>query len=193
MGLGGFTIEKTFVHPPTYPANRPLFVKGSASLTQIQGDGGTPNTITVTVPSIPEDVGVGNEILIESVTPTDYNETGVFITKINSLTEFEYETTSHTNSTLANSGLIVFLDPFKLSDDTPPQLAQFVHMDLLVGLASIVQLTKDGGVNWYSVANNEQQLGAVFRSEPIKLGDLFNVRFVTAQTIQISGELLLEE
>ncbi len=178
MTNSGFPIERETV-PGNKVANEELFLKNTLSITGIDGDGLATNTVTVTT-STPHDLAVGDTITIAGVvTQTDYNlDIGVTVTSITSTTIFEYETTNHIEADADTTGNVRVLDPYSITE-TNEDLGVFVHLNTGTNLLSVLEITKDG-INYVPIGNNDQVIGDVFKSTPMKIGDLINARFIQA-------------
>lgn len=90
-----------------------LVTVNSINISTIQGDGGSPtNTVTV------ETVGINNYIVGQTISvigTAGYDETGLTISAINTPTNFDYTTTSHTLSTLESVGSVSDIRAFDIS------------------------------------------------------------------------------
>lgn len=71
-------------------------------------------------------------------------------------------------------------DPYTLTEDLG-ELGVFVHLNVGTNLLSILEISKNQ-TDYVPIANGEQVIGTIFKSEPIKFGDKFNARFVEAFT-----------
>lgn len=174
-----------------FVAGQEFFIDRILFFSTIQGDGSTPNTVSV-VNDGDHGLSVGDTLTIINVaTQTDYNlDIGVTVTAVSSDTEFQYETTNHTDSTQDTTGNARVLDPYIFEDITPNDLGIFVHLSVGLSSTSIIESTRDG-INYVSIGNGESLVGDIFRSFIVNSSDVINFRVSSAIDIRF-GRLYRE-
>lgn len=175
----------------TFVAGQEFFIDRIIFFATIQGDGNTPNIVSVTTDGV-HGLSVGDTLTIINVaTQTDYNlDIGVTVTAITSDTAFQYETTNHINSVEDTTGNARVLDPYTFDDITTNDLGVFVHLSAGLSALSTIESTRDG-INYVLLANGENLVGDIFRSFIVNIGDVVNFRIGSAIDIEF-GRLYRE-
>jgi len=191
MGNSGFPTVRE-ITSGTFVVNQEFFVDDTLIIMDIQGDGNATNTVSVSVSDGEHDLEVGDTVTIFGVsTQTDYNlDVGVTVTNVISTTDFEYQTTNHTNSVADTTGDIRVLNPYTFDDVTPNDLGIFVHLSVGLGSSSVIQSTRDG-INYVSIGNGENLVGDIFKSIIMNNGDKLNFRVSSSVDVEF-GKLYRE-
>ena len=188
MVLSGFTtVRETSI--PSINVDEPVFRSFNDQSADAQGSGGNPNIITVITAS-PHGAEIGDTVYFKG-SASSYDVIAATITSVPQDDELTFEITTNT-VTLLITGVLIVYDSYELNEDTPTNLSVFVHMDVQIGTASQLKITKDNQ-NYYPIANGELVVGTIFKSQPIQLGNKFNIRLSIAQTTPLLANLLLEE